>query len=98
MAADRAWRSRVLTVATATFVVAVAVLAPVLIANVSSSAQLVALSHTGWWWLLTQVTSLPAISAAAMLVALTITLRHRVEPTDAPTLQTLTRERALSVP
>jgi alpha-1,2-mannosyltransferase len=97
MASDRAWRSRALTVSTAAFVVAVAVLAPVLIANVSSSAQLAELSHTGWWWLLTQVTSLPAICAAAMLVALTVSLRRRIERTSTPSLQR-TQEPALSVP
>ena len=75
MALDRAWRSRALVASTAAFVVAIAVLAPLLIANVTSSTQLVALSHTPWWWWITQVASLPAICAAAMLVALTLRLR-----------------------
>ncbi len=96
MAWDRAWRSRALTASTATFVVAVAVLAPILIANVSSSAQLTELSHTGWWWLLTQVTSLPAICASAMLVALTVSLRRGTERTRTPSLHR-TQEPALSV-
>src|SRR6202035_4496848 len=72
MALDREWRSRALVVSTTAFVVAIALLAPLLIANVSSSTQLTALSHTPWWWWLTQVASLPAICAAAMLVALTL--------------------------
>jgi hypothetical protein len=97
MASDPAWRSRALTVSTATFVVAVAVLAPVLIANVSSSTQLTELSHTGWWWLLTQVTSLPAICASAMLVVLTVSLRRRTGRTRTPSLHR-TQEPALSVP
>jgi alpha-1,2-mannosyltransferase len=96
MASDRAWRSRALTLSTATFVVAVALLAPVLIADVSSSAQLVVLSHTGWWWLLTQVTSLPAICASAMLVALAVGLRRRREGTQTPSLDR-TQQPALSV-
>jgi alpha-1,2-mannosyltransferase len=77
MAMDTEWRSRALIASTSAFVVAIAVLAPLLIANVSSSTQLTALSHTPWWWWLTQVASLPAICAAAMLVALTLRLRSR---------------------
>jgi alpha-1,2-mannosyltransferase len=78
MALDREWRSRALVASTAAFVVAIAVLAPLLIANVTSSTQLVALSHTPWWWWITQLASLPAICAAAMLVALTLRLRPRI--------------------
>jgi alpha-1,2-mannosyltransferase len=77
MALDREWRSRALIASTTAFVVAIALLAPLLIANVTSSTQLIALSHTAWWWWLTQVASLPAICAAAMLVALTLRLRPR---------------------
>ncbi len=77
MALDRQWRSRALVASTSAFVVAIAILAPLLIANVSSSTQLTALSRTPWWWWLTQVASLPAICAAAMLVALTLRLRSR---------------------
>lgn len=78
MARDQEWRARPLIVSTAAFAVAIALLAPTLIANVSSSAQLVALSNSSWWWPVMQVTSLPAICAAALLVALTLRLRQRM--------------------
>lgn len=77
MARNRGWRSRALVVSTTAFVVAIALLAPVLIASISSSTQLTALSHTSWWGPMMVVTSLPAICAAALLVALTVRLRQR---------------------
>jgi hypothetical protein len=73
--APRGRRSRLLLWSTAVFVVATAVLAPVLIANVSSWTRLTALSHTAGWWLLTQMASLPALAAIAMFVAFTLRLR-----------------------
>jgi alpha-1,2-mannosyltransferase len=73
--ADPGRRSRLLLWSTAVFVVATAVLAPVLIANVSSWTRLTALSHTAGWWLLTQMASLPALAAIAMFVAFTLRLR-----------------------
>jgi alpha-1,2-mannosyltransferase len=80
MASDRAWRSRAVIASTAAFVAAVGLLAPLLIASVTSEAQLIALSHTPWWWPLTLVTSLPAICAGVMLVALSIGLRQQRAP------------------
>ncbi|MFI5285868.1 MAG: glycosyltransferase family 87 protein [Candidatus Dormibacteria bacterium] len=84
----RDWRPRALVWSTIAFAVAVAVLAPVLIANVTSSAQLTMLSHTSWWWLLTQVASLPALTATALFVALTGRLRRNAASTAAPSVQT----------
>jgi alpha-1,2-mannosyltransferase len=75
LVADPGRRSRVLIWSTAIFVGSTALLAPVLIANVTSFTQLTSLSHTGAWWLLTQLASLPALGAAAMFVALTLRLR-----------------------
>jgi hypothetical protein len=44
---------------------------------------LVALSHTPWWWLITQVASLPTIFAAALFVTLTLRLRRHGEAANA---------------
>ena len=98
MASDPAWRSRALLVSTVAFTLAIGVLAPVLIANVTSAAQLISLSQTPWWWVLTQVASLPTIAAAAMLVALTLSLRGRREPAGAASLQPRSRRPAISFP
>ena len=68
-------RSRALLWSTVVFVASTALLAPVLIANVASFTQLTSLSHSPWWWLLTQAASLPALGAAAMFVAFTVMLR-----------------------
>ncbi|GEM_PF-3135220 len=76
MASDRVWRPRALLFSTAAFVLAIAVLAPVLIGSVTSAAQLISLSHSPWWWPIMQVASLPAMGAAAMFVALTVRLRQ----------------------
>jgi alpha-1,2-mannosyltransferase len=75
MAVDRTWRSRALVTSTAGFAVALSVVAPLLIGSVTPT-QLVALSHTPWWWLITQVASLPTIFAVALFVALTLRLRQ----------------------
>jgi alpha-1,2-mannosyltransferase len=75
LVADPGRRSRLLLWSTTVFVVATAVLAPVLIANVNSWTRLTALSHTAGWWLLTQMASLPALAAIAMFVAFTLRLR-----------------------
>ena len=84
----REWRPRALVWSTLAFAVAVAVVAPVLIANVTSAAQLTMLSHTSWWWLLTQVASLPALTATALFVALTGRLRRSAASTASPSAQT----------
>jgi alpha-1,2-mannosyltransferase len=75
LVADPGRRSRLLIWSTAVFVGSTALLAPVLIANVTSFTQLTSLSHSGAWWPLTQLASLPALGAAAMFVALTLRLR-----------------------
>jgi len=95
----REWRPRALVWSTVAFAVAVAVVAPVLIANVTSAAQLTMLSHTSWWWLLTQVASLPALTATALFVALTGRLRRSAASTASPSVQTASpAARALRAP
>jgi alpha-1,2-mannosyltransferase len=76
-------RSRALLWSTVVFVASTALLAPVLIANVTSWTQLASLSHSPWWWLLTQVASLPALAAAAMFVAFAVML-HRAAAAPVP--------------
>jgi hypothetical protein len=61
----------------------------VLIANVTSWTQLASLSHSPFWWLLTQIASLPALGAAAMFVAFTVTLRRStLAPAPQPAVRT----------
>jgi len=89
LAMRTARRSRALLWSTVMFVASTALLAPVLIANVTSWTQLASLSHSPWWWLLTQVASLPALGAAAMFVAFTLTLRGApVTPVAQPSMRT----------
>jgi hypothetical protein len=80
MAVNRAWRTRALVVPTAGFVIALCILAPLLIGSVTASTGLTALSHTPWWWLITQVASLPTFFATALFVALTLRLRQHPLP------------------
>jgi hypothetical protein len=39
--------------------------------------SIVAVSQTGWWWPLLQLTSAPTFAAAALLAALVVALRPR---------------------
>jgi alpha-1,2-mannosyltransferase len=55
---------------------ATAVLAPLLI-SVASMPSIVAVSQTGWWWPLLQLTSAPTFAAATLLAALVVALRAR---------------------
>jgi alpha-1,2-mannosyltransferase len=88
LAMHPARRTRALLWSTVVFVVSTGLLAPLLIANVTSFTQLSALSRTPWWWLLTQVASLPALGAAAMFVAFTVTLRRAaVAPVQHPAMR-----------
>jgi alpha-1,2-mannosyltransferase len=75
MASDSSWRSSPLAVSIAVFLATIALFAPVLIANVGSWSQVLAISHTGWWYPLIQVASLPALAATVLFVAMTLRLR-----------------------
>jgi alpha-1,2-mannosyltransferase len=97
MAAGREWRSRALVVWTATFVIAIAVIAPIMIASVTSASQLPALSHTVWWWPVMQLSSLPTICAAGMFVTLALRLRQHRATTTAERHRPVRQEAALSV-
>ncbi|MGA7988305.1 MAG: glycosyltransferase family 87 protein [Candidatus Dormiibacterota bacterium] len=89
LATQPAHRSRALLWSTVVFVASTALLAPVLIANVTSWTQLASLSHSPFWWLLTQIASLPALGAAAMFVAFTVTLRRStLAPVPQPAVRT----------
>jgi hypothetical protein len=68
-------RRRLLGAATLVAALSFAALAPLLIAW-SDMAGIVRASHGSGWWLLLQVCSVPALSAAMLLAALVITLRR----------------------
>src|ERR1700724_2854268 len=76
-AAAGAWRHeyrRTLVVSLVLVALATAVLAPLLI-SLASMPSIVAVSQTGWWWPLLQLTSAPTFAAATLLVALVVALR-----------------------
>jgi hypothetical protein len=79
MAVDRAWRSRAIVASAAGFVLALSILAPLLIGSITPSTQLTTVSRAPWWWLITQLSSLPTIFAAALFVALTLRLRQHAD-------------------
>ena len=82
VAGSRGAHRRALGIALGGATLTLAVAAPLLIAQ-ASMTRVLAASRTGRWWPLLQLCSAPALSAAALLVALVVVLRtHRPVPAD----------------
>jgi Glycosyltransferase family 87 len=71
----RPHHARAVLWACSAFLLINAVVVPAWLALIGSWTQVVPLSHTPWWYVLTQLASLPALTSVALLIALVVEVR-----------------------